>query len=76
MKKKQDFEENCSLCEYSQEIFCGDYYMCKKKGVVEPCGRCRSFCFDPLKIKVSVRKIPKFTPLNEFTTPTKKEEAN
>lgn len=66
MKKRNDLERSCSLCEYSEEIFGGDYYICKKKGVVDPCDLCRAFCFDPLKIKVSVRKIPKFTPLNEI----------
>ena len=78
MKKKQDWEESCSLCEYSQEIFGGDYFICKKKGVVEPNGCCRAFCFDPLKIKVSVRKIPKFTPFGDLFNNTEendKEEA-
>lgn len=78
MKKKQDWEESCSLCEYSQEIFGGDYFICKKKGVVEPNGCCRAFCFDPLKIKVSVRKIPKFTPLDDMLSISseKKEKAD
>lgn len=67
MKKKREFEESCSLCEYSAEIFGGDYYICRKKGVMDPNGLCSSFCFDPLKIKVSVRKIPKFTPIKDMT---------
>ena len=77
MKKKQEFERSCSLCEYSQEIFGGDYYICRKKGVMDPNGLCSSFCFDPLKIKVSVRKIPNFTPLSNIISLTsdKKEEA-
>lgn len=77
MKKNADFEKGCSLCEYSQEIFGGDYYICRKKGVMDPDGLCKSFCFDPLKIKVSVRKIPKFTPLSDMLSVSseRKEEA-
>ncbi len=77
MKKKLELEESCSHCEYSQEIFDGDYYICKKKGVMDPNGLCNSFCFDPLKIKVSVRKIPNFIPLGDMMSLTnnKKEEA-
>jgi len=71
---KHDFEESCSLCEYGQEIFEGEYYICKKKGVMEPSGICKSFCFDPLKIKVSVRKIPKFVPLEGIADLGKKEK--
>ena len=74
MKKKYDFEENCSHCEYSQEIFDGEYYICKKKGVMDPNGICKSFCFDPLKIKVSVRKIPQFTPFDGMIQLNKNEE--
>lgn len=66
MKKRTDLEECCALCEHSQEISDGDYCICRKKGVMEPSGLCKSFCFDPLKIKVSVRKIPKFTPLGDI----------
>ncbi|MBE6712913.1 MAG: hypothetical protein E7580_05260 [Ruminococcaceae bacterium] len=77
MKKRNDLEESCALCEYSQEIFGGDYYICKKKGVMEPGAVCRAFCFDPLKIKVSVRKIPTFKPLGDLlvSPDSKKEEA-
>lgn len=75
--KKKDFEKSCSLCEYSQEIFGGEYCICKKKGIMDPSAHCRAFCFDPMKIKVSVRKIPKFTPLSDLMgiSDTKKEEA-
>lgn len=77
MKKRTDLERTCALCEHSEEIFGGDYFICKKKGIMEPGKYCRAFCFDPLKIKVSVRKIPKFTPPKEFLSPdeNKKEEA-
>ena len=68
MKKKKDFESSCSLCEHSEEIFGGDYFICKKKGIMDPSGVCSSFCFDPLKIKVSVKKIPKFTPFFALET--------
>ncbi len=63
MKKKQNFERSCSLCENSEEIFGGEYFICKKRGIVEPDGLCSAFCFDPLMIKVSVRKIPEFKPI-------------
>lgn len=66
MRKKKNLEEACVLCEHAQEIFDGEYCICKKKGVVSPDDRCSSFCFDPLKIKVSVRKIPEFHPLPEL----------
>ena len=64
--KKKDFERSCVLCEHGREIFDGEYCICKKKGVVSPTGVCSKFCFDPLKVKVSVRKIPKFQPLGEI----------
>ncbi len=63
MAKKRDFDRSCSLCEHGQEIFNGEYCICKKKGVVDPGGVCSRFVFDPLKIKVSVRKIPEFCPI-------------
>ena len=66
MKKISELDEGCYLCEHSHEIFGGEYYMCKKKGVMDPNGLCRSFCFDPLKIRVSVQKIPKFSPLGDM----------
>lgn len=62
MRKKFDFETNCAHCEYGQEIFDGDFCICRKKGVVDPGGKCSKFVFDPLKVKVSVRKIPQFQP--------------
>lgn len=61
MKKRTDLDECCALCEHGQEILDGDYCICKRKGVTAPGSVCKAFCFDPLKIKVSVRKIPKFT---------------
>ena len=78
MKKRTDLEESCALCEHGEEIFGGDYFICKKKGVMEPGKSCKAFCFDPLKIKVSVPKIPKFTPINNVLNSvdeTEKEEA-
>ena len=66
MKKNKKFDEACELCEHSQEIFDGEYCICRKKGVVSPDDCCSSFYFDPLKIKVSVRKIPEFHPLPEW----------
>ncbi len=66
MKKKINYEETCVLCEHGQEIFDGEYCICKKKGVVSPNDHCSHFCFDPLKMKVSVRKIPEFRPMPEW----------
>lgn len=60
MKKINDQECVCALCEYGQEIFDGEYCICKIKGVTSPTAHCRRFCFDPLKMKVCVRKIPEF----------------
>lgn len=67
MKQIKNFEENCSVCEYAQEIFGGEYCICKKKGIVPPHGICRKFCFDPLRVKVSVRKAPEFRPILNFS---------
>ena len=74
MKHTSELEKSCSLCEYSEEIFGGDYFICKKKGIMESCDLCGAFCFDPLKIKVSVRKIPKFQPITIPETPTPEPE--
>lgn len=64
--KKKDFERSCALCEHGCEVYDGDWCICKKKGVVSPTDHCSKFCFDPLKIKVSIRKIPKFQPPPEL----------
>ena len=74
MKKNQEFEKACSLCEHSEELFGGDYFICKKKGIMDPEGLCSAYCFDPLKIKVTVKKIPKFTPF--FAVDTEKDTEN
>lgn len=64
MKKRTDFENDCEMCEYSQEIMNGEYLLCSKKGIVEFGEGCSRFQFDPLKIKVSVRKLPEFRPID------------
>jgi len=61
MKSKNVPEQICALCEYSEDIFQGEYCICKKKGVVNPSDSCSRFQLNPLKIKVQVRKIPKFS---------------
>ncbi len=66
MKHKNTFEENCAVCEYAQEIFGGEYCICKKKGIVLPHEKCRKFCFDPLRVKMSVRKAPEFPSIPNF----------
>ena len=66
MKKNVDTERCCALCEHSVEIMEGEYCACKKKGIVEPSAQCSRFQFDPLKIKVSVRKLPEFRPPADF----------
>lgn len=65
MKTKPNWDECCSQCELATEIMQGEYFVCRKKGVVEPGEVCRHFTFDPLKMKVSVSKIPSFIPLTE-----------
>lgn len=62
-KQKRNYERACVLCEYGQEISQGEYCICTKKGIVLPNDSCRHFQFDPLKIKVSVSKIPEFRPI-------------
>jgi len=66
MKQKAQYEKSCVQCEHSQEIFDGEFCICKKKGVVSPHFACKKFCFDPLKIKVSVPTLPQFHPLTDF----------
>ncbi len=61
--KKNEVERSCALCEHGEEIMNGEYCICKKKGITSPTDACSRFLFDPLKIKVSVRKIPQFHPL-------------
>ena len=58
--KKNKVERSCALCEHGEEIFCGEWCICKKKGVTSPTDSCSRFQFDPLKVKISVRKIPQF----------------
>lgn len=71
MKKKQkNIEHDCAHCENAEEIFGGEFCLCSKRGVVSPSDVCSKFVFDPLKVKVSVRKIPQFHPI----LPTEKEE--
>ena len=59
---KKKWEKSCVLCEHGQEILEGEYCICTKKGVMEPGASCSRFRFDPLKIKVSVQKLPEFHP--------------
>ena len=59
--KKNEMDRSCALCEHGEEVFEGEYCICKKKGIMSPSDSCSHFQFDPLKIKVSVRKIPQFT---------------
>ena len=66
MAKNSERERACALCEYGQEICEGNFCICRKKGVVPPDGVCRHFQFDPLKIKVTARKLPEFRPLSGF----------
>ncbi|MBR2615088.1 MAG: hypothetical protein IKC69_00205 [Clostridia bacterium] len=72
---KRKLERACALCEYGREIQEGEYCICEKKGVVDPTSHCSKFRFDPLKIKVSVKKLPEFCPWDGKKTDTKKEEA-
>ena len=57
---KKNWERACALCESGHKIESGEYCICNKKGVVSPDFCCRKFRFDPLKIEVSVPKIPTF----------------
>ena len=63
--KKSD-EAQCNLCEYAQEIECGEKCICRIRGVVLPDDVCRRFRFDPLKIKVSIPKMPAFSALADL----------
>lgn len=60
---KRDPEAQCDLCEYAEPINEGTACICRIKGVVAPDDACRRFCFDPLKLKVSVPKLPDFSAL-------------
>lgn len=72
--KKRDYDKICSQCEFSEKLVDGEFYICKKKGVVEALDHCGAFCFDPMKLRVSVRKIPKFEPIpSVFGEDVKKE---
>ncbi len=53
----EDFEKVCALCEYSHKISGGEYFVCRKKGVVPPDHVCRKFTFDPLKMEVSPQRL-------------------
>ncbi|MBR3836552.1 MAG: hypothetical protein IKJ74_00260 [Clostridia bacterium] len=66
MAKKRELERSCILCENGQEIYEGEYCICKIKGVMSPDGSCRHFQFDPLKLKVSVQKLPEFHPVTDL----------
>ena len=69
MKKNTLTERNCAHCEKSRPICGGELYICLKKGTVDPCGHCRSFVPDPLKIQVNVAKIPQLN----LSTPIPKD---
>jgi len=66
MKTKFQYEKNCAHCENGQPIFNKEYCICSKKGVTDPGDVCSGFVFDPLKVQVSVRRIPKFTPIPDL----------
>lgn len=60
MMSKDNWERACVLCESSRKIEGGEYCVCTKKGVVSPDFCCRKFRFDPLKMEVTVQKLPSF----------------
>lgn len=60
-------EAQCDLCENAQCIEEGTLCICKIRGIVSPDDMCRKFVFDPLKLKVSVPKLPSFSPLAQFS---------
>ena len=55
---QEESERVCALCEYSHKISGGEYFVCRKKGVVPPDHVCRKFTFDPLKMEVSPVRMP------------------
>ncbi len=57
----EEFDRICALCEYSHKISGGEYFVCRKKGVVAPDNVCRKFTFDPLKMEVSPQRLPPLT---------------
>ncbi|MBP5288368.1 MAG: hypothetical protein J6Z79_00660 [Clostridia bacterium] len=61
MRKSPDAQ--CDLCEYAQPINEGESCVCKLRGIVSPDDACGKFRFDPLKMKVSLPKLPDFSAL-------------
>lgn len=45
---RKQMERSCQYCRYSTKLD-EETLLCAKKGVVEPCGDCRKFRYDPFK---------------------------
>ncbi len=48
---KEDIPEICANCQHSTEISGMEYFLCEKKGVVEPTDNCKKYKFDIFKYK-------------------------
>jgi hypothetical protein len=48
---KDDIPKICANCQFATEISGMEYFICEKKGVVEPTDNCRKYKFDIFKYK-------------------------
>lgn len=61
MKLGKDVTPACHLCRYVTEVSSLDQWLCRKKGIVSPSGRCFRFRYDPLKRPVFPKpELPSF----------------
>lgn len=56
---RKKIEKSCSYCENSTSLN-DEQVLCTKRGVVDACGKCRKFRYDPCKRVPLKPKAPDF----------------
>ena len=56
-KMNEKFDRICALCEYSHKISGGEYFVCRKKGVVAPDNVCRKFTLVSKSVQLSAKAL-------------------
>lgn len=46
---RKDIEPRCTYCTRGTPLQNGMYVLCRRHGVMDANGHCRSFCYDPLR---------------------------
>ena len=65
--KKRNENRTCLYCEHATSINDPDTVLCDKKGPVENDYYCKSFSFDIFKLTPTPKKLPSFSPNEDYS---------